>query len=173
VPQVEVTFDIDANGIVNVSAKDLGTGREQHITITSSTNLSKDDISKAVQEAEQYAAEDQKRKEEADTRNQADQIVYQSEKALADAGDKIDAADKKTIEDELAKVRTALAGTDVEAIKAASEELQKAFFAVSEKLYAQTGGDGDTGAGTPGGGDAAGGEYYDADYEVVDDDGGN
>jgi molecular chaperone DnaK len=170
VPQIEVTFDIDANGIVNVSAKDLGTGREQHITITSSTNLSKDDIDKAVREAEQFAAEDQKRKEEVDTRNQADQLIYQSEKTLADAGDKIDAADKKTIDDEIAKLRTALSGTDIEAIKQGTEELQKAFYAVSEKLYSQTGQQPGDDNGAPGGGEAAGGDYYDADYEVVDDD---
>ncbi|MDR2615449.1 MAG: molecular chaperone DnaK [Oscillospiraceae bacterium] len=167
VPQIEVTFDIDANGIVNVSAKDLGTGREQHITITSSTNLSKDDIEKAVREAEQYAAEDQKRREEADARNAADQAVYQSEKTLSELADKISAEDKKTIEDGIERVRAALAGTDIEAVKSATEELQKAFYAVSEKLYGQnapTGGD-DGSAPPPPGGD-----FYDADYEVVDDD---
>ncbi|SHI19176.1 molecular chaperone DnaK [Sporobacter termitidis DSM 10068] len=179
VPQIEVTFDIDANGIVNVSAKDLGTGKEQHIAITSSTNLSKDDISKAVQEAEQYAKEDAARKDEIDTRNHADQMVYQSEKTLNDMGDKVDAADKKTIEDAIAKVKTALSGTDGDAIKSATEELQKAFYAVSEKLYAganpqQPGGapgpDGGTDGGTDGGSAPGGGQYYDADYEVVDDD---
>ncbi|MDR3209028.1 MAG: molecular chaperone DnaK [Oscillospiraceae bacterium] len=171
VPQVEVTFDIDANGIVNVSAKDLGTGREQHITITSSTNLSKDDIEKAVKEAEQFASEDQKRKEEVDTRNTADQLVYQSEKTLADTGDKIDAADKTSVEEAIAKVKTALSGQDIEAIKTASDELQKTFFAVSEKLYSQTAPqDGAPGGGDSGGAAPGGGEYYDADYEVVDDD---
>ena len=135
VPQIEVTFDIDANGIVNVSAKDLGTGKEQHITITSSTNLSKEDIEKAVKEAEQYAKEDAKRKEEIDTRNHADQMVYQSEKTLSDMGDKISASDKQTIEDAVSKVKKALSGTDVQAIKSATEELQKAFYAVSERLY--------------------------------------
>ncbi|HHU05356.1 MAG TPA: molecular chaperone DnaK [Clostridiales bacterium] len=174
VPQIEVTFDIDANGIVNVSAKDLGTGKEQHITITSSSNLSKEDIEKAVREAEQYAAEDKKRKEEVDVRNQADQMVYQSEKTLADMGDKISADDKKTIEDAIAKVRSALSGTDIEQIKKATEELTKAFYAVSEKLYSQAGAQGQ-GAGfdpnaAAGGGGAQGGQYYDADYEVVDDD---
>ncbi|MDR1065549.1 MAG: molecular chaperone DnaK [Oscillospiraceae bacterium] len=169
VPQIEVTFDIDANGIVNVSAKDLGTGREQHITLTSSTNLSKDDIEKAVKEAEQYAADDQKRREEADARNAADQAVYQSEKTLEELNDKISAEDKKTVEDGIAKVKTALAGTDIDAVKAATDELQKAFYAISEKLYGQNapGGDGD-GAPPPPGSD--GGDYYDADYEVVDDD---
>lgn len=173
VPQIEVTFDIDANGIVNVSAKDLGTGKEQHITITSSTNLSKDDIEKAVKEAEKFAQEDQKRKDEIDTRNHADQLVYQSEKTLSEMGDKVSADDKKTIEDAVAKLKTALSGTDIESIKNATEELQKAFYAVSEKLYSnvnpQDGGANTTntagGAGAPGGG-----QYYDADYEVVDDD---
>ena len=179
VPQIEVTFDIDANGIVNVSAKDLGTGKEQQITITSSTNLSKDDISKAVKDAEQFAQDDAKRKDEVDSRNQADQLVYQSEKTLVDMGDKVDAADKQTIEDAVAKVKTALSGTDIAAIKAATEELQKTFYAVSEKLYSNTGaqpdGDGNPGDGTAdgstAGNDAPGdGQYYDADYEVVDDD---
>jgi len=173
VPQIEVTFDIDANGIVNVSAKDLGTGKEQHITITSSTNLSKEDIEKAVKEAEQYAKEDAARKDEIDTRNHADQMIYQSEKTLNDMGDKLDAADKKAIEDAIANVRTALSGKDIQSIKNATEELQKAFYAASEKLYSKTGpqqqqqqpGDGAQGGATPGGG-----EYYDADYEVVDDD---
>ncbi len=180
VPQVEVTFDIDANGIVNVSAKDLGNGKEQHITITSSTNLSKDDIDKAVKEAEQYAQDDARRKDDIDSRNHADQLVYQSEKTLADMGDKIEAADKQTIEDAVAKLKTALAGTDISEIKSATDELQKAFYAVSEKIYsnqnAQPGGDSSAGYGdhAPGGGAPEGGpsdgEYYDADYEVVDDD---
>ena len=179
IPQIEVTFDIDANGIANVSAKDLGTGKEQHVTITSSSNLSKDDISKAVHEAEQYAAEDQKRKDEIDTRNHADQMVYQSEKTLTDMGDKISASDKSTIENAIAKVKTALSGTDTGSIKQATEELQKAFYDVSERLYNQAGPQqGAPGAGfNPGAGanpgDAqapGGGQYYDADYEVVDDD---
>jgi molecular chaperone DnaK len=177
VPQIEVTFDIDANGIANVTAKDLGNGKEQHITITSSTNLSKDDIAKAVKDAEQYAKEDAQRKDEVDTRNHADQMVYQSEKALADAGDKIVAADKQTIEDAIAKVRTALSGTDIQSIKNTTEELQKAFFDVSERLYNNSNPGGDSNATNAGGPGAAGGaqggaggEYYDADYEVVDDD---
>jgi len=176
VPQIEVTFDIDANGIVNVSAKDLGTGKEQHITITSSTNLNKDDIEKAVREAEKYAEEDKKRKEEIDIRNHADQMVYQSEKTLSEMGDKVSAEDKKTIEDAIAKVKTALSGTDTAQIKNTSEELTKAFYAVSEKLYsqaggAQAGGAGfDPGAASGGAGQEQGGQYYDADYEVVDDD---
>jgi molecular chaperone DnaK len=180
VPQIEVTFDIDANGIVNVSAKDLGTGKEQHIAITSSTNLSKDDIAKAVKEAEQFAQEDAKRKEEIDTRNHADQLVYQSEKALADAGEKISSSDKQTIEDAIAKVKAATSGTDITAIKDASEELQKAFYAVSERLYSNANPGGESNAsydggagnndGASGGGAPGGGTYYDADYEVVDDD---
>ncbi|MGE4483780.1 MAG: molecular chaperone DnaK [Oscillospiraceae bacterium] len=179
VPQIEVTFDIDANGIVNVSAKDLGTGKEQHITITSSTNLSKDDIEKAVREAEKYAQEDSKRKEEIDVRNQADQMVYQSEKALSEMGDKIDSADKSSVESAVSKVKSALSGTDIDAIKAATEDLQKAFYAVSEKLYQQANPNGaQGGAGydpnvdgqNPGGQNPGGGEYYDADYKVVDDD---
>jgi molecular chaperone DnaK len=175
IPQVEVTFDIDANGIVNVSAKDLGTGKEQHITITSSTNLSKDDIEKAVRDAEKFADEDKKRKEEVDTRNHADQMVYQSEKTLSEMGDKISAEDKSTIESEIVKVKTALSGSDISAIKSSAEALQKAFFAVSEKLYSQAGSQQGGAAGPEAGagsnpGGAQGGQYYDADYEVVDDD---
>jgi molecular chaperone DnaK len=175
VPQIEVTFDIDANGIVNASAKDLGTGKEQQITITASTNLSQDEIDKAVREAEQYAAEDVKRKEEAEIRNQADQMVYQCEKTLDEMKDKIDPADKASVEEPLNRVKEALKGNDIEAIKAANEELTKAFYAVSEKIYGQAGGtegaapDGDAGA-APGGEAPNGGEYYDADYKVVDDD---
>lgn len=170
VPQIEVTFDIDANGIVNVSAKDLGTGREQHITVTASSNLSKDEIEKAIKEAEQYAEEDRKRKEEADVRNQADQIVYQSEKTLTDLGDKLDAAEKQKIQEGIEKVRSALKGTDVNAIKSATEELNKAFYAVSEKIYSQAQGAGaNPNAGQSDAGQS-GSQYYDADYEVVDDD---
>lgn len=175
IPQVEVAFDIDANGIVNVSAKDLGTGREQHITVTSSSNLSKEDIEKAVREAEQFAAEDAKRKEEVDTRNQADQMVYQTEKTLSEMGDKLDQADKSTIEAEVEKVKETLKGTDYTAIKSATESLTQAFYKVSEKLYSQTNQQGGQGANGGAGGNEAGGagndgEYYDADYKVVDDD---
>lgn len=134
-PQIEVTFDIDANGIVNVSAKDLGTGREQHITITSSTNMSKEDVEKAVKDAEQYASEDKARREAVDARNNADQMVYQTEKAIEEMGDKIDAADKTELEAKLNDLKEALKGEDVEAIKAKQEELTKAFYAVSEKVY--------------------------------------
>ena len=174
VPQIEVTFDIDANGIVNVSAKDLGTGKEQHITITSSTNMSKEDIDKAVKEAEQFAAEDAKRKEEVDVRNQADQVIYQTEKALEDAKDKISADDKATVEAALNKLKEAMKGTDVEAIKSATEEASKAFYPIAEKMYQQANPQG----GQPGpdmGGAQAGSSnsdpnVVDADYQVVDDD---
>ena len=173
IPQIEVSFDIDANGIVNVSAKDLGTGREQHITVTSSSNMSKEDIERAVKEAEQYAAEDAKRKEEIDTRNQADQMVYQSERTLEEVGDKLGDADKAAVREGIEKVKTALNGTDSAAIKAATEELTQAFYKLSEKLYQQQGGQpgGAPGAdaGAAPGGDANG-DYQDADYEVVDDD---
>jgi len=170
VPQIEVTFDIDANGIVNVSAKDLGTGKEQHITITSSSNMSKDDIEKAVKEAEQYAAQDKKLKEEVETRNQADQMVYQSEKTLAEMGDKIPADDKAKVQAGIDKLKEVLKGQDTDAIKAATEELTQAFYAVSEKLYQQANPQ-DAGAAQPGpDAGAQGGQYYDADYKVVDED---
>lgn len=174
VPQIEVTFDIDANGIVNVSAKDLGTGSEQNITITASANLSKEDIEKAVKEAEKYAEEDAKRKEEVDTRNHADQMVYQSEKTIDEMGDKIDAADKESITAEIENVKTALGGNDTTAIKEAVEKLEKAFYAISEKIYAQEApppGADPEGAADFGGAPGPEGEsVYDADYEVVDDD---
>ena len=177
VPQIEVTFDIDANGIVNVSAKDLGTGTEQHITITSSSNMSKDDIEKAVKEAEQYAAQDKKMKEDVETRNQADQMVYQSEKTLNEMGDKIPAEDKSKVQAGIDKLKEALKGTDTAAIKTATDELTQDFYAVSEKLYQQAnpqGAQGGAQAGPDMGGQQAGGaqdgQYYDADYKVVDDD---
>ena len=177
VPQIEVTFDIDANGIVNVSAKDLGTGKEQHITITSSTNMSKEDVEKAVREAEQYAAEDAKRKEEIDTRNQGDQMVYQTERTLEELGDKVDAAEKAEVESKLNELKETLKGSDTAAIKAATEALTQVFYKLSEKMYQQAnpqGAQGNPGAGhtDPGAqqGQQQGGQYYDADYEVVDDD---
>ena len=182
VPQIEVTFDIDANGIVNVSAKDLGTGKEQHITITSSTNMSQEDIDKAVKEAEQFAAEDAKRKEEIDTRNQADQMVYQSEKAIEEMKDKLDASEVSELEAEVNKVKEALKGTDTEAIKNATESLTQAFYKVSEKMYQQTGAQGgqpgpdmggaNFGGQQPGGqstGNGGNDDVVDADYTVVDD----
>ena len=181
VPQIEVTFDIDANGIVNVSAKDLGTGKEQHITITASSNMSKEDIDKAVKEAEMYAAEDAKRKEEVDIRNQGDQMVYQTEKTLNEMGDKLDPADKSEVEGKLNALKSALTGTDTAAIKAATEELTQAFYKISEKLYQQAGGPQGAGfdpsqaggfnGGAQSGQNPQGGQnYYDADYTVVDDD---
>ena len=134
-PQIEVTFDIDANGIVNVSAKDLGTGKEQHITITSSTNMSKEDVEKAVKEAEQYAAEDKKKREEVDIRNGADQMVFQTEKAMGEFGDKVSESEKTEVNAKLEALKEALKGSDIEAIKAKQEDLQKAFYAISEKVY--------------------------------------
>ena len=181
VPQIEVTFDIDANGIVNVTAKDLGTGKEQHITITSSTNMSKEDVEKAVHEAEQYAAEDAKRKEEIDTRNQGDQMVYQTERTLEELGDKVDAAEKAEVESKLNELKETLKGSDTAAIKAATEALTQVFYKLSEKMYQQTNPQGGQPGANPGcdpncqsgdcskGGDN-GQQYYDADYTVVDDD---
>ena len=183
VPQIEVTFDIDANGIVNVSAKDLGTGKEQHITITSSTNMSKEDVDKAVREAEQYAAEDAKRKEEIDTRNQGDQMVYQTERTLEELRDKVDAAENAEVESKLNELKETLKGSDTAAIKAATEALTQVFYKLSEKMYQQANPQGQPGA-NPGcdpncqGGDCGNGsnggdngqQYYDADYTVVDDD---
>ena len=150
IPQIEVTFDIDANGIVNVSAKDLGTGKEQKITITSSTNMSKEDIDKAVQEAEQYAADDKKRREEIDLRNGADQMIYQTEKALSELGDKVSEDEKKEINDAVAALRESLKDSDLEDIKAKQEELQKKFYAISEKLYQQAAASGAAPDGAPG-----------------------
>ena len=173
VPQIEVTFDIDANGIVNVSAKDLGTGKEQHITITSSTNMSKEDIDKAVREAEQFAAEDAKRKEEIDVRNEGDAMAYQAENTLTEMGDKLDPSDKSELESKLSGLKSALSGSDSGAIKAATEELKQTFYKVSEKMYqaagAQQGQPGPDMGGQPGGNNG-GQDYYDADYTVVDDD---
>ena len=181
VPQIEVTFDIDANGIVNVSAKDLGTGKEQHITITSSTNMSKEDVEKAVHEAEQYAAEDAKRKEEIDTRNQGDQMVYQTERTLEELGDKVDVAEKAEVESKLNELKETLKGSDTAAIKAATEALTQVFYKLSEKMYQQANPQGGQPGANPGcdpncqGGDCGNGgdngqQYYDADYTVVDDD---
>ena len=135
VPQIEVTFDIDANGIVHVSAKDMGTGHEQNITITANTNLSDEEIDKAVKEAEQFAAEDKKKKEAVDTRNNADSLVYQSEKSIEELGDKIDAADKTALEGLINDLKEKLKSEDVEAIKTASEDLSKKFYEVSSKVY--------------------------------------
>jgi len=168
VPQIEVTFDIDANGIVHVYAKDMATGNEQNITITASSNLSDEDIDKAVKEAEKFAEEDKKKKEEVDARNNADSLVYQCEKALADLGDKIDAGDKSEIEGKISAAKKALEGTDVEMIKAATEDLQKKFYDVSAKIYQQANPQGDPNMGANPG-DGAQGGTYDGDYTVVDD----
>ena len=180
VPQIEVTFDIDANGIVNVSAKDLGTGTEQHITITSSSNMSKEDIEKAVKEAEQYAAEDAKIKEKVEVRNQADQMVYQSEKTLGEVGDKIPADEKAKVQSGIDKLKEVLKGDDTDAIKSATEELTQMFYQMSEKLYQQANPQGGAQAGPDMGGQNGGAQtgpngqqYYDADYKVVDDDDNN
>ena len=140
IPQIEVTFDIDANGIVNVTAKDKGTGKEQHISITASTNMSKDDIDKAVKEAEAFASEDKKRREEADVRNEADSMVYQMKKSMTDFGDKVSEDDKSKVEPKITALEEALKGSDIEAIKTAKDELQKAFYEVAQKVYQENGG---------------------------------
>ena len=137
IPQIEVTFDIDQNGIVHVSAKDLGTGKEQNITITSSTNMSKEDIDRAVKEAEQYAAEDKKRREEVDAKNEAENLVFQCEKALADFGDKVSADEKSAIEQKCAALKSAVAANNADEIKTLKEDLQKAFYDLSSKIYQQ------------------------------------
>ena len=165
-PQIEVTFDIDANGIVHVSAKDKGTGKEQNITISSSTNMSKDEIEKAVKDAEQFAEEDKRRRDEADTRNNADQLVYQTEQALSELGDKVDPADKAEVEQRLAALKEALKGTDNELIKTGTESLSKKFAEMSEKIYkaAQT----EQAAQEPTGGAQGGGQnadFVDADFK--------
>ena len=170
VPQIEVTFDIDANGIVHVSAKDLGTGKEQSITITSSTNMSKEDIDRAVKEAEQFAADDKKRREEVDIRNNADQMVYQCEKTLTDLGDKLDEGEKAEVQKKIDEVKEALKGDDMEKIKSSSEALQQEIFKISEKVYKAAQ---EAGAQTPPAeGEAQGsdGNVYEADYKEVKDD---
>ena len=179
IPQIEVTFDIDANGIVNVSAKDLGTGREQHITISSSSNMSKEDIDQAVKAAEQYAEEDKKRREEVDTKNNAENLCYTAEKLIKDSGDKLQEADKNEINTKVAALRETMQNGSVEAIKTGTEELQKAVYAVSEKLYQAAnpndGNPGDPqppydGGANPGNPGAPGtdGNVYDADYKDVE-----
>ena len=180
VPQIEVTFDIDANGIVHVSAKDLGTGKEQHITITSSTNMNKEDVEKAVKEAEQYAAEDKKHREEIDARNAADQMVYQSEKTITDLGDKLSADDKSALQSKIDALKEALKGTSVEDITAKQKDLEQKFYEVSAKVYQQSAPNGAAGA-QPGcdgscdncdnhsAGNGNGDGYVDADYREVND----
>ncbi|MCL2080590.1 MAG: molecular chaperone DnaK [Oscillospiraceae bacterium] len=167
VPQIEVTFDIDANGIVNVSAKDLGTNKEQKITISASSNLSKDDIDKAVKEAAQFAEEDKKRRDEVDTRNHAEQMIYQSEKSLNDMGGNLSDEDKSNVADRIAELKKALEGADTDEIKAKTEELAQAFYAISEKLYADAAKQAAEQQAAEGGADP--GTVYDADYEPIDD----
>ncbi|MBQ7112948.1 MAG: molecular chaperone DnaK [Clostridia bacterium] len=169
VPQIEVSFDIDANGIVHVSAKDLGTGNEQKVTITASTNLSEDEIKKAVREAEQFANEDKQRKEEVETRNHADSMVYSTEKTLKELGDKIPADDKAKVEAEIAAVRSALEGSDSAAIKAASEKLTEVSYEVFGKIYQQAQQEAAANGAQQGGAQPNDDNVVDADYEVVDD----
>ena len=177
VPQIEVTFDIDANGIVHVSAKDLGTQKEQSISITSSTNMSKEDIEKAVKEAEQFAEQDKKQKEAVDTRNEAEQLVYQSEKIISENGDKFSEADKNDVQQKVDALKEALKGEDIEAIKSKKEELTQSFYKVSEEFYkqaaaqaqAQQGADGAQGANAQGGANKGDDGYYEADYTDVED----
>ena len=182
VPQIEVSFDIDANGIVHVTAKDLGTGNEQNITITASTNLSEDEINRAVKEAEQFANEDKKRKDEVETRNHADTLVYETEKTMKELGDKIAEGDKSRINAEVENVKSALNGSDSEAIKVATEKLTEVSYEVFGKIYQQqaqqNGGAagfdpnaGAAGSGNNGGSNSSNGNddgVVDADYEVVD-----
>lgn len=172
VPQIEVTFDIDANGIVHVSAKDMGTGREQNITITASSNLNEEEINKAVKEAEQFAAEDKKRKEEVDTKNSAETMIYTVEKTLKDLGDKVDPADKAAVESAVEKLKKSVAANNLEEMKADTEATQKALFAISEKLYKNAapqqnagGNDGGPAGGTAQGGSGSSDGTYKADFE--------
>ena len=178
IPQIEVTFDIDANGIVNVSAKDLGTGKEQHISITASTNMSKDDIEKAVKEAEAYAEEDKKRREEVDLRNEADSMVYQTEKSLNEFGDKVTAEEKGQVQPKIDALKEALNGSDIEKIKSAKEELQTAFYAVAERVYKEQGAAANAAAGAAQGASVSGegtssgadgnDNFVDVDYKDAD-----
>ena len=172
IPQIEVTFDIDANGIVNVSAKDLGTGKEQHITISSSSNMSKEDIDKAVKAAEQFAEEDKKRREEVETKHNAENLCYQAEKLVNESGDKLEEADKTEVNNKVAALKTTMQNGTVEEIKSGMDELQKAIYAVSEKLYKasapQQGEQAAPGANPQQGGQNPNGDVYDADYKDVD-----
>jgi molecular chaperone DnaK len=179
VPQIEVTFDIDANGIVHVSAKDLGTGNEQKITITASSNLSEADIEKAVKDAERFADEDKQKRDEVDTRNNADSMVYQCEKTIGELGDKLDSSDKSALESKLNALKDLLKNNaSINELKEGTEALQKSFYEVSAKIYQQNpgaggpGGPGDPGAPFGGGGDQGGDgdDVFDAEYKPVDDD---
>ena len=171
IPQIEVTFDIDANGIVNVSAKDMATGKEQKITISSSTNMSKEEVEKAVADAEKYAAEDKKRREEVDAKNEAENLCFSAEKVIKDAGDKIEEADKSDINQKIATLRETISGGNVDAIKLGTEDLQKAVYAVSEKLYQAQAAQPEAGTGdaaAQGDANGADGQVYDADFKDVD-----
>ena len=172
VPQIEVTFDIDANGIVHVSAQDKGTGKEQHITISSSTNMNKDEIERAVKDAEKYAEEDKKRREEVDARNTADQMVFTSEKTLSELGDKVSVDDKKNVEDKINAVKEALKGTDIAKIKSAQDELSKSMYEVTSKIYQTSGGasQGTNSEADSGSGNSESGDIHDAQYREVNDD---
>jgi molecular chaperone DnaK len=167
-PQIEVSFDIDANGILNVTARDRATGREQKVTITASTNLAKNDVERMVQEAKRHEAEDRKRKEMADARNQGDSLAYQAEKALRDLGDKVPAGDRQRIETKVAELREALKGEDVARIKRLTEEVQQATYALGQQMYAQQGGGAATPppppAGNPGGGEAPKGDVIEGEF---------
>ncbi len=173
VPQIEVTFDIDANGIVHVSAKDMATGNSQQVAITASTNLTDEDIEKAVKDAEAHAAEDKKRKEEIEVRNNAESLVYNCQKTITDLGDKISGEEKAKAETEIENVKKALEGTDVEAIKSATEKLTTIFYSISEKIYSQTAGANQAGANTEGSSEGPkadeNGNVYDTDYKVEED----
>ena len=179
VPQIEVTFDIDANGIVHVSAKDMATGNSQQVAITASTNLTDEDIDKAVKDAEAHAAEDKKRKEEIEVRNNAESLVYNCQKTITDLGDKISGEEKAKAETEIENVKKALEGTDIEAIKSATEKLTQIFYSISEKVYSQAKGAADAANGAAGNTDANtgsnephtdnNGNVYDADYKVDED----
>lgn len=171
VPQIEVTFDIDANGIVNVTATDKGTGKEQHITITSSTNMSKEDIDKAVKEAEKFAEEDKKQKEAVETKNQAESLIFQCEKTLGELGDKVDASEKADVQADIDNLKNKVASGSQDEIKAAMESLQQKFYKISEKLYQQNAdANGQPGAGAAGDNGASGGQNADGTYNVNFDD---
>ena len=167
-PQIEVTFDIDANGILNVSAKDLGTGTQQKITITASTNMTDEEIDKAIKEAEKFAAEDKKKRELIDAKNNADNMINQCEKTINELGDKVSEEEKKAVQEEVDKLKEVVKGEDVEAIKAATEAVTKKFYDISAKLYQQAGGaqQGQGPQGPDGGGND---NVVDAEYKVEDD----
>ena len=166
VPQIEVTFDIDANGIVHVSAKDMASGNEQKVSITASSNLSDEDIEKAVKDAEAHAAEDKKKKEEVEVRNNAESLVYSSQKTLDDLGDKVSGEEKAKVETEIENVKKALEGTDTEAIKQATEKLTTVFYEISEELYKQNAPQGDNNTANGGPKEGSDGTVHDTEYKV-------